>query len=92
MAPVLGPAAAEGAQRTVRDIRTLNSNLPTQTISIVFSDRQLQFDPPLEDIRGMHYRNHLDAFFGLPGQVCTTAYLRPTFSQQVMMYNSVHAS
>lgn len=52
-----------------RDIRTLNSNLPTQTISIVFSDRQLQFEPPLEDIRAAHYKNNLDSFFGLPGQV-----------------------
>jgi hypothetical protein len=52
-----------------RDIRNLNANLPTQTISLTFTDRQLQFDPSLEDIRAVHYKINLGSFFGLPGQV-----------------------
>ncbi len=35
-------------------------------IKIVFRQRQLQYDPPLEELRARHIRDHVNAFLGLP--------------------------
>jgi dynein heavy chain 2 len=48
-----------------RGLETLNDVLPTMNVSLVFKQRRLQFDPPLEEIRTNHYKQVKD-FLNLP--------------------------
>ena len=46
-------------------LETLNEMLPQIPVSLVFKQRKLQFDPPLEEIRTAHYKQVKD-FLNLP--------------------------
>ena len=48
-----------------RGLETLNDMLPQMSVSLVFKQRRLQFDPPLEEIRTTHYKQVKD-FLNLP--------------------------
>ena len=48
-----------------RGLETLNEMLPQVTVNLVFKQRKLQFDPPLEEIRTAHYKQVKD-FLNLP--------------------------
>jgi dynein heavy chain 2 len=48
-----------------RGLETLNEMLPQISVSLVFKQRKLQFDPPLEEIRTAHYKQVKD-FLNLP--------------------------
>jgi dynein heavy chain 2 len=48
-----------------RGLETLNEMLPTAAVSLVFKQRRLQFDPPLEEMRTAHYKQVRD-FLNLP--------------------------
>jgi hypothetical protein len=53
----------------VRDLRTIFDNLPVQHVKLVFFDRQVSFEPSLEDVRSAFYRTLLDPVLSLPAQV-----------------------
>ena len=48
-----------------RGLETLNEMLPQVNVSLVFKQRKLQFEPPLEEIRTAHYKQVKD-FLNLP--------------------------
>ena len=48
-----------------RGLETLNDMLPQMSASLVFKQRRLQFDPPLEEMRTTHYKQVKD-FLNLP--------------------------
>ena len=48
-----------------RGLETLNDMLPQMSVSLIFKQRKLQFDPPLEEIRTSHYKQVKD-FLQLP--------------------------
>ena len=48
-----------------RGLDTLNEMLPQVNVSLVFKQRKLQFEPPLEEIRTAHYKQVKD-FLNLP--------------------------
>ena len=48
-----------------RGLETLNDMLPQMSVNLVFKQRKLQFDPPLEEIRTSHYKQVKD-FLQLP--------------------------
>ena len=48
-----------------RGLETLNEMLPQVNVSLVFKQRRLQFEPPLEEIRTAHYKQVKD-FLNLP--------------------------
>jgi dynein heavy chain 2 len=35
-------------------------------VSLVYKNRRLQYDPPLEELRLQHFSRHLNGFLGLP--------------------------
>ena len=53
----------------VRDLRTIFNSLPVQHVKLVYADRQVALQPPLEDVRSAFYRTLLDPFLSLPSQV-----------------------
>jgi hypothetical protein len=52
-----------------RDVPGLHTKLPTIRLSIVFSNRVLQYEPSLEEIRSTLYQSHVDNVIGLPGAI-----------------------
>ena len=62
----LGPPAVQGTEYQYhRGLETLNDMLPQMSVSSIFKQRKLQFDPPLEEIRTSHYKQVKD-FLQLP--------------------------
>lgn len=53
----------------LRDLRTVFDSLPVQHVKLVYSDRQVALQPPLEDVRSAFYHSLLDPFLSLPSQV-----------------------
>lgn len=47
-------------------LESINDNLPQVSISLVVKQGQLQFDPPLEDLRSAHYKTHLRPVLAIP--------------------------
>lgn len=58
----------------IRDLQTFFDNVPVQHVKLVYSDRQVALQPPLEDIRSNFYRNLLDPFLSIPSQVCLSMF------------------
>ena len=52
-----------------RDVLALVANVPTQHIALTFSGQQVQFEPPLEDVRAAVYTQQLDPFLSFPTKV-----------------------
>jgi len=50
----------------IQGLTCINQALPEIDIKMVFRQHKLQYDPPLEDIRIKHYKDHLNTFLGLP--------------------------
>lgn len=40
-----------------RGLECLNETLPQMEVKLVFKQKRLQFEPPLEEIRTQHYKN-----------------------------------
>ncbi|GMH35100.1 hypothetical protein BSKO_02968 [Bryopsis sp. KO-2023] len=49
-----------------RGLEYVNEGLPEVEIKIVFKQRRLQFEPPLEELRTKHYKEYLNVFLKLP--------------------------
>lgn len=49
-----------------RGLECLNEALPQMEVKMVFKQRKLQYDPPLEELRTTHNKQHTKAFIGLP--------------------------
>lgn len=53
----------------VRDLRTIFDDLPVQHVKLVYVDRQVALQPPLDDVRLAFYQTLLNPFLSLPSQV-----------------------
>ncbi|WIA17572.1 hypothetical protein OEZ85_014399 [Tetradesmus obliquus] len=47
-------------------LESIHKSLPEVEVSLVYKNKRLQFDPPLEALRLQHYSRHLNGFLGLP--------------------------
>jgi|AntDeeMinimDraft_4_1070355.scaffolds.fasta_scaffold59891_1 hypothetical protein len=50
----------------LQGLTCINQALPEIDIKMVYRQHKLQYDPPLEDVRTKHYKDHLNTFLGLP--------------------------
>lgn len=44
----------------------INQALPDIEVKMTFRQHRLQYEPPLEEMRIKHYKDHLNTFLGLP--------------------------
>lgn len=49
-----------------RGLECLNESLPQMELKMVFKQRKLQYDPPLEELRTTHYKQHIKTYIALP--------------------------
>ena len=47
-------------------LECINENLPQIDISLVVKQGRLQYEPPLEEVHVVHYKNHLKPLLAIP--------------------------